>query len=122
MRNKVSVTCNGTKSELHTVNVSTGGMYIEAEAPLPVGSKVMISMPLKAGSHLWIKGVVANTGHDAGKLPPGMGIEFKDVRDEERKMLMNFLKGSSVHDILDRIEETATRPSIVNNRKMSVLV
>ena len=119
LRNKVSVTCNGTKSELYTVNVSTGGMYIEAAEPLAVGSKVVISMPLKAGSHLSLNGVVANSSPGTGKLPPGMGIEFKEVMDKERKMLMNFLKSSSVQDIPESREETVTEPSIVKNGELS---
>ena len=66
-----------------------------------------------------LKGVVANTNRDIGKMPPGMGIEFKEVRDDERKMLMDFLKSLSVHDILESREETVIKPSLVNNREMS---
>ena len=35
MRNKVYVTCNGTTSELYTVNVSAGGMYIRYKRTFP---------------------------------------------------------------------------------------
>ena len=38
MCNKVYVTHNGTTSELYTVNVSAGGMYIKTKEPFPVGS------------------------------------------------------------------------------------
>jgi len=99
MCNKVYVTCNGTASELYTVNISAGGMYIMTKEPFPVGSKVVISLPLKAGSHIHLKGVVANIQCDIGKQPPGMGIEFKEVGDEERQRLKDFVKKASVQDI-----------------------
>ena len=106
MCNKVYVTCNGTASELYTVNISASGMYIKTNEPFPVGSKVVISFPLRAGSHLNLKGVVANIKRDMGKQPPGMGIEFKEVRDEEQKMLRDFVKETSAQDILDNTKET----------------
>src|SRR5574340_485771 len=58
--NKVYVTCNGTASELYTVNVSAGGMYIKTEAPFPVGSKLVIAFFLEKGSLINLKGIVAN--------------------------------------------------------------
>ena len=97
--NKVYVTCNGIASELYTVNVSAGGMYIKTKEPFPVGSKVVISLPIKAGSHMHLKGVVANIQCDIGTQPPGMGIEFKEVGDDERKMLRDFVKRTSAQDI-----------------------
>ena len=42
--NKVYVTYNGIASELYTVNISAGGMYIKTKEPFPVGSKVVISL------------------------------------------------------------------------------
>ncbi len=96
MCNKVYVTCNGTASELYTVNISASGMYIKTNEPFPVGSKVVISFPLRAGSHLNLKGVVANTQCDTGKQPPGMGIEFKEVSEDEQKRLGDFVKKATV--------------------------
>jgi len=108
MCNKVYVTHNGLAYELYTVNVSAGGMYIQTNEPLSVGSKVEISLSLKAGSHLCLKGVVANTQFEIGKLPPGMGIEFKEVRDDERKMLRDFVKRAQ--DIPESKEAPAINP------------
>jgi len=96
---KVYVTYNGTASELYTVNVSAGGMYIKTKEPFPVGSKLAISLPIKAGSHLNLKGIVANIQCDIGKQPPGMGIEFKEVSDAERQRLKEFVKKASLQDI-----------------------
>ena len=105
MCNKVYVTCNGTASELYTVNVSAGGMYIKTKEPFPVGSKVVIAFPLEKGSLIHLKGVVANIQSGIGKQPPGMGIEFKEVRDDELKRLRDFVKKASAQDILESRED-----------------
>ena len=75
-------------------------MYIKTNKPFPVGSKVVISFPLKAGSPLHLKGVVAYTRVNVGKKPPGMGIDFKEVKDDERKLLSDFVKKATGQDIL----------------------
>jgi uncharacterized protein (TIGR02266 family) len=114
MCNKVYVTCNGMTSELYTVNVSAGGMYIQTSEPFPVGSKVVISLPLKAGN-MHLKGVVANIQCDIGKQPPGMGIEFREVGVDELKMLRDFVKRESAQDILESKKETGLKSSNASN-------
>jgi len=114
MCNKVNVTCNGTASELYTVNVSTGGMYIKTTGPFPVGSELVISFPLEKGSLIHLKGVVANIQTGNGKQPPGMGIAFREVRDDELKRLRDFVKKTSAQDIFENKEETMIRPSFVS--------
>jgi len=96
MCHKVSVTCNEAASELYTVNISAGGMFIKTEEPLPVGSKLVISLPLASGSLIHLKGVVANIKRDVGKLPPGMGIEFKELSEDDRKRVRDFLKKAAL--------------------------
>jgi uncharacterized protein (TIGR02266 family) len=112
--NKVYATCNGTASEFYTVNVSAGGMYIKTEEPFPVGSKLVISFPLEKGSLINLKGVVANIQRGNGKQPPGMGIEFRDFGDDERKRLRDFVKKTSAQDILENSGDTTLKPSFVN--------
>jgi len=113
MCNKVYVTCNGTASELYTVNVSAGGMYIKTKGPFPVASKVVIAFPLEKGSLIHLKGVVVNMQSGIGKQPPGMGIEFKEVSEDELKWLRDFVKKASAQDIFENKEET--KPSLVGN-------
>ena len=112
---KVFVTHNGIDSELETVSISIGGMYIKTTKPFPVDSKLVISFPLKARSPLLLKGVVAYIRVDIGKQPPGMGIDFKEVRDDERKLLSDFVKKATGQDILENREEPAIKPSLANN-------
>ena len=62
-----------------------------------------------------LKGVVANIKRDIGKQPPGMGIEFKEVGDDERKMLRDFVKKASAQDIHESREESWMKPSHAKN-------
>lgn len=107
MSNKVYVTYDGAATELYTVNISAGGMYIQTKEPFPVGSNVVISFPLNTGTNLDLKGVVANIKRDTGKLPPGMGIEFKELGNYKRKMLRDYVKSAAAQDILEGREKPA---------------
>jgi len=99
-RNRVCITHNGTASELYTENLSEGGMYITSKEPFPAGSKLEITLPLQVGNRVHLKGIVVNTNRNIGKNPPGMGIEFKEVRDDQRMILRNFLKNAAARDLL----------------------
>jgi uncharacterized protein (TIGR02266 family) len=108
---KVHVTCSGIVSELETANISAGGMYIKSAKPLPVGSKVALSLSLNEDSRMHLKGVVVNAKCDIGKHPAGMGIEFREVRDDDQNRLREFVRRASAQDIRWSREETETKPS-----------
>ena len=121
MCNKVYVTCNGIASELYTVNVSAGGMYIKTKEPFPAGSEVEILLPLEDESQVRLKGTVASEISPVSDMfghPPGMGIEFKEVRDDERQILRDFVKRISTQDIPEGQKESMRKPSFANNRKI----
>jgi type IV pilus assembly protein PilZ len=115
LRSSVYVTYDGTLHELYTENVSEGGMFIKTEEPFPVGSEVAISVSLDAGCHLRLRGVVMSA-----KLPSvnlsghlaGMGIEFKEVREDELRILRDFVTRTSAQDIPDGQKEAVAKPSL----------
>jgi len=87
---RVYVTCNGTPHELYTGNISEGGVFIKTKDPFPAGSRVDISLPMEAGSHIHLRGLVVSAklpSRDMSEDYAGMGIEFKEVGDDERKIL-----------------------------------
>jgi uncharacterized protein (TIGR02266 family) len=113
---RVYVIHNDTPYEFYTGNISDGGLYIKTEDPFPAGTEVKISLPLEAGSHVHLKGTVTHAirnSKDISGRPTGMGIEFKCIRDDERRILRDFAKRTSTPDIGDR--EAATIPSFSNN-------
>ena len=101
-RNRVYVTHNETPHELYTENVSEGGMFIKTKEPFPVGSEMAISFPLDAGSHIRLKGIVRSVQLSSDSVSgrqSGMGIEFKEVREAELKILRDFVTRTSTQDI-----------------------
>lgn len=94
-RNKVSLNCDGAVYELYTTNISEGGMNVEKKDPLPVGSRVEISLSLKGGNSVVIKGVVVNIKERRGLHPAGMGIEFSEVSNLILTVLKSVIKRAS---------------------------
>jgi len=95
----VRVRYDGEHLELESENLSEGGMYIRTKDPLPAGSEIEITLPLEVGRRINLTGVVVYKKDPFGetsKLPPGMAIEFRKVRDEETEMLRSFIQGAPV--------------------------
>jgi hypothetical protein len=60
--------------------------------------------PWKRGSHINLRGMVVSAKRTAGNTseqPAGMGIEFKEVREDERRILRDFIKRVSAHDVVE---------------------
>ena len=71
-----------------TQDLSSGGLFISTPDPVPPGSEVTLSIKLPDGEHLSLKGVVRWTkdeGRDDSKA--GMGIEFVDLTEDDRKKI-----------------------------------
>lgn len=104
---KITLTFNGTSHELYSEKLSEGGMYIRKKDPLPVGSEVEITLPLKdnsvhlRGNVIYTKGVYG----DMFRVPPGMGIEFRGLTAEDSALLKGHVKELLTRDILDSQEE-----------------
>ena len=91
---KVRVSNNGNQHELDSENLSEGGMYIRTKDPFPADSTIEISLPLEEGISINLTGVVLYKKDPSGetsKLPPGMAIEFKEIRDKETEMLRSYI-------------------------------
>jgi type IV pilus assembly protein PilZ len=118
---RIYVTHNETPYEFYTGNISEGGVYIKSEAPFPAGTEVEISLPLEAGSHIHLRGAVAHARHHSNGIPEypaGMGIEFKEVGDDERRILRGFTKRASTQDIIES-QRASAQPSLQINRNLS---
>ncbi len=78
----VSYRTTGAFLVAYTVNLSKGGIFIEAE-PLPVGTQVHLELEVPEAGRLDVAGVVAwvRDANNAGGLPVGMGIQFTSAID-----------------------------------------
>jgi uncharacterized protein (TIGR02266 family) len=92
---RLHVTHNGTTSEHFTENLSLGGICLKTTVPFAIGSKVELSLPLEGGRHIQLKGIVIHARSGIAKHHPGMGIEFTEVGDYEREIIINLMKNAA---------------------------
>jgi len=90
-RRKVTVAHRGTSREYEAVTLSEGGIYLRAERPLPVGTELSLSIPLRGREQLRVKGSVIyhfTPREEAGEAAPGMAVLFTDL-DEKGESFLN---------------------------------
>ncbi len=100
---KVHVKYDGEHHELESENLSEGGMYIKTRDPFPAGSELEITLPLEVGSNIHLTAIVVYKKDPFGetsKLPPGMAVEFKKVRNEHAEVLRSFIQRVTVQSTL----------------------
>ncbi len=91
LSNKVYVTYKGNTHELYTGNLSEGGMYIKTTTPFPVGAEVGIRLLLETVGDIHMKGVVMNIQRPVDHRA-GMGIAFKEIKNDAQAALRDFIK------------------------------
>jgi uncharacterized protein (TIGR02266 family) len=85
----------------YSINVSTGGVFIETESPLPAGTPLLLDFtipghddPIRCtGRVAWINEVDGPGKH---RLPPGMGLQFFDLSLEHMAIIRSFVMRSLV--------------------------
>jgi uncharacterized protein (TIGR02266 family) len=81
-----------------TVNVSTGGVFVETTRPFAVGDPLLASFVLPDREQpVRCRSLVAWV-NEAGKphtpaLPPGIGLQFLELSVEDRAAIIAFVKG-----------------------------
>jgi uncharacterized protein (TIGR02266 family) len=86
-RLKVTYCSSGSRQQLltdYTVNISTGGVFLETSAPLPVDTRLHLEIQLPGEENpLCARARVAWTndayGSTCGTLPEGMGLQFVEI-------------------------------------------
>ncbi len=90
------------KSEVHSeegmtfstsVNISDGGIFIATTEPLEEGTEVTLSVQTPEGESVDIKGVVKwKKNEESTDSKSGMGIEFKEISNNEKSRINDVLK------------------------------
>lgn len=80
----------------YSVNLSTGGLYLETEAPLPAETALEIAFALPGkGQIIRCRGRVAwvnaGRGCTAPRLPPGMGVQFLGLGLSEMNAIREYI-------------------------------
>jgi uncharacterized protein (TIGR02266 family) len=78
-----------------TGNISSGGLFVVAENPPPLGSEIALDFLLSDDTaSLIVEGVVRwvrQDWDDEGKRPPGFGVEFDEFPPAQRQLLADLL-------------------------------
>jgi uncharacterized protein (TIGR02266 family) len=81
-------------------NLSGGGAFIETRAPLPLDSRIELTLETEQGKPLRLQAVVVTTRIDLNLEPGkhGMGIRFVDLGAEERTQLARLYQALSLSE------------------------
>lgn len=115
---KVLLTYNGSRNELYTENLSEGEMYILTNAPFPIGTKLEMALHLDTSTQSHLKGLIIYVERpfsDIFEHSSGT-IEFREMNDDDRRIVRNFTKRASLEDIVKGKEETISKPALQCNR------
>ena len=80
----------------YSINVSTGGLFIETVEPLPVATPLRLEFllpeqerPIRCvGRVAWLN---AEDGQQNPRLPKGMGVQFVDISLEDMRLIRSFI-------------------------------
>ncbi len=78
--------------ELHTSNLSRGGLFVPSQLAAPVGAELAIELTLPNGALVRLRGEVAHVTAAGEGQPAGLGVMFVGVDDEARGALEEALK------------------------------
>jgi uncharacterized protein (TIGR02266 family) len=85
----------GRPTESRATGVGGGGLFIESQAPLPVGTDLELEFTLPERPDRWLKarGAVAWVCPKADQytFSPGMGIRFTKIADETRDLVLGLV-------------------------------
>jgi uncharacterized protein (TIGR02266 family) len=91
----VDCTTQGLFVSHRVTNISKGGLFIQAEPSLPIGSEIALTLTLPvSGTRIHATGRVAwnyDVRKKDSRLVPGMGIKFVDMGTDDRAALEDCL-------------------------------
>jgi uncharacterized protein (TIGR02266 family) len=89
-------TPEGQQFESRAGGIGGGGLFIESQSPLPVGTKLSLEFSLPEHGNEWLaaKGVVAWVCPKADQytFSPGMGVRFTDIAPDIRNRVLELVK------------------------------
>ncbi|HEY6463377.1 MAG TPA: PilZ domain-containing protein [Polyangiaceae bacterium] len=91
-----------------TRDISSGGLFIESDAPVPVGMRIEIDLSFLK-SHVRVPAEVAWTLEEDGRCV-GMGVRFIDLRPAARKSIEAFMALRSPLQCGEVVEAEAATP------------
>lgn len=77
----------------YSTDISIGGLFLESDIPLKMGTLVFLSFKLtEDSSPLRATGKVVRVERDeAGQTPVGMGVQFVDLPEVQKNQIASFI-------------------------------
>ena len=80
----------------YSMNISQGGMFISTRNPLPLGTRVVLKVGIPdtevpmniEGEVVWVSEYEKKS---KSNLIPGMGVEFRNLDEQEKKRIEDFI-------------------------------
>ncbi|HEY2745841.1 MAG TPA: PilZ domain-containing protein [Polyangia bacterium] len=82
----------GEYLELHTSNLSRGGLFVPSAMSAPVGTEIAIELALPNGSMVKLRGEIVHLKEKSGDEPAGMGVMFMAMEDATKQALDEALR------------------------------
>lgn len=79
----------------YIMNINGGGLFIKTATPLPLDSKVTLSLTLPGDTEVMdLEGIVVWTNPKGGKnsFPKGMGVKFLNIKSEHAEKINKLVK------------------------------
>lgn len=98
---KVTVLCQNQKRVSFASNLSEAGVFIRSIKPIPVGTKVSISMDLPSTKPIELEGVIINIvefNRDSF-IEPGMCVHFTNIDNNIQLGLRRFVEEQLTYDL-----------------------
>ena len=86
---------SGSFIKSYIMNVNGGGLFIKTATPLPLDSKVTLSLTLPGDTEVMaLEGIVVWTNPRGGKnsFPRGMGVKFLNIKSEHGEKINKLVK------------------------------
>ena len=115
---KVAVKYKGKNYDLYTETLSEGGVYLRKRDSFPIWSELEIRISVDKGHILNMIGTVVHTKEitsDVFKMPPGMGVKFTSISEEQARILKNYIARLIAEDIVDSQEENVIEINSIKN-------
>lgn len=106
---KVYLTHRGISRKYFAQTLSEGGVYVGTDSPLPIGTEVKVSLPVKGDDYVFLRGTVIYTkvsSDDISRGPSGMAIEFGGLSGSDSCLLRNYIKNLLTENIAGAYKES----------------
>ncbi len=101
---EISFKTSGVSGHSYMLNLSSGGIFIKTDTPLPIDAELQLSIQLPDDTEtMRIRGKVVWTKEQSLAFPAGMGVKFIDLPAAYEKRIKLFVENNLVKNRSERL-------------------